>query len=524
MFRKAGAILLLSLSVSFAFSEKFCLSDIRFNSQGKTKPQYLVQTIPPLQTGHVFENQEELENYLKEVQQNLENTRLLENITYKYDLESEEDGTKVVVAEYSFEDSTSLLIFPKPSLDSNKGAELEIALKDTNFLGLAVPLKAGLTFEFGDKEEPERYSKFTPGFNIDYDFPFNVGITKNHWDNLIDFRWCTEKSKPNVTFSSGVTVGVPFGKAKQHEIDFTTKQSVIRDTDYSKYDDEFYFVEYGEIAVPLQVASIDLSTPVTFKPMVSIEKTWDSDGINENNCDLRQTPVLKPGFQLYFSSIDWIGKNNFRNGYSFKAGTYMGFDLHEEDSDKKLIPSAELSIKLHKAFDYAGFNCSFTALLGKNTRYAAGTYIRGALDNAYFAKGIQVDDNNYAFTTNSALILNLELPVHVFTTDWISFFGAKDEKTCKLLNALNFELQAGPFIDLGLIDNWGTGNLFSLKEGIYTSGIEVLVYPKKWKSYVFRASLGLDLSKKFLDGHNGFDSSWRDGKEYECYIGLGLQF
>ena len=81
-----------------------------------------------LQTGHTFETLEDLENYLKEVNQNLENTRLLENITYKYEIEPVSENIKDVVAEYTFEDSTSLLIFPKPSLDSNKGAELELSL------------------------------------------------------------------------------------------------------------------------------------------------------------------------------------------------------------------------------------------------------------------------------------------------------------------------------------------------------------------------------------------------------------
>lgn len=524
MFRKKIFFSCLLFSSFVAFGEKFYLNDIRFVSLGKTKPQYLLQTIPPLQTGHVFNSEEELKSYLREINQNLENTRLLENISYRYETESLDGEDCVVSAEYTFEDSTSLLIFPKPSLDSNKGAELEIALKDTNFLGLASPLKAGLTFEFGDKEEPERYSKFTPGFNLQYDYPFYAGITRNHWDNLIDLRWCTEKSLPNVTFCSGVTVGVPFGKNHQHEIDFTAKQSVIRNTDYSKYDDEFYFIEYGEIAVPLTAGTIGLSTPVTCKPLISIEKKWDKDGLNDRNCDLKQTPILKPGHEIYFSSIDWIGKNNFRNGYYFKAGTYLGFDMHEESNDRRLIPSAEIFLKLHKAFEKAGLNCNFTALLGKNTRYAAGTFIRGALDKAYFSKGIFVDDNNYAFTTNSALIVNLEIPIHIFTTDWVSFFGKHGEKHSKLFNAMNFELQAGPFIDMGLIDNWGTGNTFSIKEGIYTSGVEILVYPKKWKSYVLRGSLGFDLSKKLLDGHKGFDSSWRDGKEWECYIGLGLQF
>lgn len=530
MFRKKLTALRLSLCAflfcmpALVFAEKYCLKDIKFNSLGKTKPAYLIQNIPPLQKDHEFETKEELETYLAEVKQNLENTRLLVNISYTYETSAQEDETAKIIAEYTFEDSTSLLIFPKPGLDSNKGAELELALKDNNFLGLASPLKAGITFEFGDKEEPTKYSRFTPGFNINYNYPFYIGKTKNHWDTLLDFRWCTEKDFPNVIYTTGVTVGVPFGKDGKHEVDFTARQSIMRDTDYLKFHDEFYFIEYGEIAVPLNIGSIGLSTPVYYKPLVSIEKKWDKDGINEDNCDLYQTPVLKPGQELYFSHIDWAENNNFRTGYSFKTGTYLGFDLHEDETDKRLIPSAEAYIKLFKSFENAGANLNLTVLCGHNTRYAIGTYLRGAPDECHFAKGINVDANNYALTTNSAIVLNLEFPVHILTTDWVSFFGAAGEKHKGFFNAMNFEMQLGPFTDIALLDNWGTKNTFDYKEGIYTAGIECLIYPKKWKSYVLRASYGFDLSKKLLDGKHGFDSSWRDGKETECYIGLTLQF
>lgn len=524
MLQKKIFSLLLIFITSFAFSQSFCLKNVQFNSLGKTKTEYLKQVIPPIQTGYIFYTKKELESYLEQINQNLINTRLLENITYKYEEDADTKGLININAQYTFEDSTSLLIFPKPSLDSNKGAELEIALKDTNFLGLASPLKTGITFEFGDKEEPERYSKFTPGINLDYKYPFYWKKTKNHWDNQLDLRWCIEKKQPNLFYSTGLTFGIPFGKNEQHEIDFTIKQSIIRNTDYSKHDDEFYFIEYGEIAIPLTIAHIGLSTPVIYKPLISIEKNWDNDGINEYNVDLKQTPLLKPGNEIYFSSIDWIGKNNFRNGYSFKAGIYMGFDLHEKNNNNLLVPSAEIYIKLHKALNYLGINCNFTALLGKNTRYKVGTLLRGALDNAYFSEGIYVDANNYALTTNSALIFNLEIPFHIWRTDWVAFFNSTGEKHSSFFNSCNFELQVGPFVDIALIDNWGTGNTFSIKEGIYTSGIEILVYPQKWKSYVLRCSLGFDISKKVLDERYGFTSSWRDGKEWECYIGLGLQF
>ena len=82
MFRKLEAVFFLFLFSGLAYSEKYCLSDIRFESLGKTKPQYLLQTIPPLQTGHTFETLEDLENYLKEVNQNLGNGAVIVQNVY----------------------------------------------------------------------------------------------------------------------------------------------------------------------------------------------------------------------------------------------------------------------------------------------------------------------------------------------------------------------------------------------------------------------------------------------------------
>ena len=83
-------------------------------------------------------------------------------------------------------------------------------------------------------------------------------------------------------------------------------------------------------------------------------------------------------------------------------------------------------------------------------------------------------------------------------------------------------MQWAPFVDAALIENRSTGNVFFYKEGIYTCGLEVLVYPAKWKSFVVRGSIGIDVSRKVLNGHKGFDSTWRSpSKNYEIYFGLG---
>ena len=62
----------------------------------------------------------------------------------------------------------------------------------------------------------------------------------------------------------------------------------------------------------------------------------------------------------------------------------------------------------------------------------------------------------------------------------------------KIFKYLNFEFQLSPFFDAALIKNRGTGSNLNYKEGIYTGGLEALVYPEKWKSFVVRASLGVD--------------------------------
>ena len=198
--------------------------------------------------------------------------------------------------------------------------------------------------------------------------------------------------------------------------------------------------------------------------------------------------------------------------------------MHRKKHEDVLVPSIEAALKLYKAFEHAAINTSIQILASHNYRYNIGKFIRGALDKSEFSDGIIVDDRNYAFVTPSALILNLDFPFHIVSTDWVRFFNQAGMKNEKLLSMMNFEMQLGPFIDVALIDNRGTENKFSLKECIYTPGIELLVYPTKWKSFVIRGSLGFDISKKFLDGKYGFDSSWRDGKDWECYIGLGLHF
>ena len=130
--------------------------------------------------------------------------------------------------------------------------------------------------------------------------------------------------------------------------------------------------------------------------------------------------------------------------------------------------------------------------------------MRGILDNSYFGNDLP---NAPAYTASSGIVFNLDLPHHLFTTNFKH-------------QILNFNLQASPFVDVALVLDRNTNTLFSLKNGFYTAGVEILVYPLKWSSYTLRASVGFDVFKVLKS-----DSKLKGLFKYnEIYIGIGLHY
>ena len=92
-----------------------------------------------------------------------------------------------------------------------------------------------------------------------------------------------------------------------------------------------------------------------------------------------------------------------------------------------------------------------------------------------------------------------------------------------MLRKLNFEVQVSPFIDFALVNNKATGTSFSVKDGFYAGGMEVIVFPESWKSIQFRVSFGIDAGRYFLKRF--INTDWRRGvSKYELSIGIGLHY
>ena len=495
-------------------SKRFRLLNITFHPEGRIERSALLRYLR-IDMAHIYDSQEELEQFLDSVHQRLENSRFFEQISHTYSVSAyTDDGIDLVDAEFSFTVSNSLLAFPSPSFDSNTGTKLSLIVRDQNFMGLMRPLMFSIIGQLGTEEEPENTSKVTGGFAFYNELPFSMGKTQNSWFNAVNFAWTIGDSSPSFNFRSGINVGIPVGK-KKNILNFNFTQSVVHDFHYKKYDDELYFIESGSVSLPLTIATINKKAPLIYTPFIRASYTWDTDGISEANTKLNGTPRLSVGQTTSITHINWEG--NFRKGYAFSTTQSISRDFHAKKTEKMIIPLFSISWRNYLSWKYAGIYTNFSFFATHNDSINTGNLLRGILDKQVF-RSYRIDNDNYALATPSAFTANIDIPLHIITTDWLKWFHISDSSSGfgKLLSYLDFELQVSPFLDIALIKNRATGKAYSIEDGLFSTGLEFLVYPQRWKSYVIRASLGFDISRH---------SEWRSPrKDYELFIGIGHHF
>lgn len=505
-------------------SKPYRIQDVIYESKGMTKPFALKRNVS-IDYNKEFTSEEELKSYTDYIVQQLENTRILEDISVDYEILEANDEYIPVVIRIQVSDSLNLLIFPKPNYNSNTGFDLKLKLKDSNFLGFMNPLNFDLNMGFTTDGDADDEKKLVLGTNFSYDFPFSIGITEDTWTNSFSLDWTIGNSAPDLSFSTGIITAIPFGR---NYLKASFIQSLARKESYKEFGDTFYFTEKFGLSLPLTIGRIDDTIPVSYTPSFDVTFNWDPDGINSLNKSLLG-PSMTISQSINVSNINW--KNNFRDGYEFNLNHYFSYNFNSGN----FSPFLSITWTSFKAFKYAGINFrAYGYGVLNDSQNNIGEKLRGILDNQYY------DDASLgkALETNFAVCFNLDVPIHIITTDWMSWgealFGPYDElssgmqKVCwlphKLFPYLDFELQISPFMDIGLIKNAATGNTFNPKEAFVSGGLEVLVFPSRFKSYVVRGSFGVDIGRKILSKF--FDTDWRDTgvKSYELSIGLGLHF
>ena len=70
-----------------------------------------------------------------------------------------------------------------------------------------------------------------------------------------------------------------------------------------------------------------------------------------------------------------------------------------------------------------------------------------------------------------------------------------------------------------------TGRYYSFKDGWYSGGFELIVYPMRMRSLYARISAGYDLAELIKSGGKLPDRAERDGSiTHEYFFGIGLQY
>ena len=504
-------------------AEQYKINNVNYNLEGcghwifgRTQ-EYALITQVPVDTKTVFQDEEAFGNYLKDYEKRLNNLRAFETIQIDYEVledEAQEDINNVNLT-VSTKDSFHLFAIPGPKYDSNTGLTFKLKIKDSNFLGTLNTLSSDFFILIPTSESDGKKTEF--GFNCGADYPFKAGIFDAVWLNDLGLSYTIGEKMPEWNIRTGLRFTLPFEKTA---IIFETNQRFINNFEFEEFDDSLYFVNDFKLYVPLTIANLNYFGKLTYTPYTITSINWDFNGISELNSAL-SSPVTTVGHSISFGRVDW--DQNLRTGLSASLDNYYTWNFQRQ----RFYPELELNLSAYKKIDLLE-DSYFLRNFGIVAQTKAFTFLFNPKKDKYiendgnaigrYLRGIR-DSQNYSGTTISALnptsafILNVDFPIHIFTTNFTKSF----------LRYCNFDFQLSPFVDMALCYNKITQTFFNPKDGFYAGGVEVIVYPLKWSGITIRGSVGLDIGRQFFK--NQLNTTWREEvSKKEFSIGFGLHY
>ncbi|MCQ2584313.1 MAG: hypothetical protein MJ185_01880 [Treponema sp.] len=515
---------LLFFGLNFIFATSFKISEVIYEINGITKESVLRKKVP-INENRIFNTEDEIIKYLSEIQKDLVNTRCFEHseVTYEYS-DSDDNESISVKVKISVTDSFHFLALPYLKYSSVNGLSLKLKAKDSNFIGTMNELNTSLDFQFEPDEEGTPFKVFEPELNISFDYPFNKGLFDLTWINNYSLSYTWGETSPEWDLKTGFKFERPFSNTT---LTFAFYQGFIKDFYFRESNDETFFRETLEMYSPVALCEIPGYNQLKLIPKLSLIYNWDPfykngpSGIFEPTL---KSPELSYSTGLSFGKINWDG--NFRYGLESNLTPKLAYNFASH-ADNRVMPWSFVlfsETRFYNSFKSAGIYAQGIAFSYIQTDKTYGDekidgYIRGVIDS----KRSLFNIDRYQAQVPSALILNLDFPVKIFSTDWENF---PITKKIGFMKHFNFEFQLNPFFDIALIktteETHGTSNTFKLNEGFYGTGLEVLVFPQKWSSYVIRASVGIDAGRKIFKLNN----EWRnnDCRPFEITIGLGTHY
>ncbi len=513
-------LLLFLLISSGIYSQQYQISQVEYSIQGcgakifGTTQDYALAQQVPVDTKKVFNSQEELETYILDYKTKLNNLRAFEEIEVNYDFE-ETDTLILVKLKIFVKDSFHLFAIPGPKYDSNTGLILKLKIKDSNFLGSLNTLSSDIYFMIPTDESDAKHSEL--GFNFTFDYPFKAGIFNALWVNDFGISYTFGNNMPEWDVTTGLRFELPFEKTS---IIFELDQKLVNNFEYKEFKDNIYFGDVFKVSSPLTLLKMNYFGNLYYTPYTSASVCWDFNGISKQNSNL-SSPVFTFGHKLSFGRIDW--SQNLRTGLSASLDNHYTWNFQRQ----RFYPVIELNACAFKKinlfedsyilrnFGIAVNTKTFFYMFNPNKdKYIMndgkqiGQYLRGIRDSQFYT-----DTEVSSLNTTSAFILNFDLPIHLFSTNFTKSF----------LKYFNFDMQLSPFVDAALCYNKITKTFFNFKDGYYGGGLEVIVYPLKWSGITIRGSVGIDIGRQIFGKQ--IHTQWRDNvSKKEFSIGFGLHY
>jgi len=456
----------------------FVINSFNYNVTGITLP-FMLNTKTELKKGEEIKGHNKLLSFIQDKKQLLINERVLkDNVRIEYTLgEPGEDGKIPVDLEIYTEDTWNIIALPYPKFDSNSGLELTIKARDYNFFGTMNALRV----DFGYRYDEEKNSYYT--LMLDSGIPFILFGVKWHLDFDHDFYY-----RPDREFeyyyknSTGISVDIPIGVTTLtpsfHEL------FILNDELSNKEKLEYLPLEFQEglymssrpeiswkIPTPLELGYYGF---LTYTPCVSASinhelPQWEL-------IDSRNGATFSFSHTLGFGRVDWIG--NFKKGFS--ASISNSFNRFYNFPDEKW-DDVYSSINITAAGYF-----KFTDFLGLSSRIiyrhyfndyssSAGNVIRGIIDNKVNADYIAS--------------LNIDIPFRMLRIHPSEWFPNN-----KVMRIFDFDMHLVPVFDIAFYQDTFKETTYGKDNLLMGGGIELIIFPGRWRSLFFRISAGWDFS------------------------------
>jgi hypothetical protein len=262
---------------------------------------------------------------------------------------------------------------------------------------------------------------------------------------------------------------------------------------------------YGEWKIPLPVETENLGR-LTYKPVVSgnINYAFRNEDLAE-----RKGPSFNASQRFGFDKVDWAG--NFRRGADIYVENNNEYNFFFGEWNNSLSANITEYILVTDFFGISArgrFTKWFygSALGFTGTRWRVGGMIRGLGD--------------YTIAADSMLLFNFDFLFHVFDFMFSEYLNKPR------LRIINMEVQAGPIVDIALIDgkefdfkrNFIRNITYKPGDWIVSGGIELFFFPLAFRSIYLCASAAWNLDPLF-------DAGVLPGRdELELYMGFGHHF